>query len=45
MAQRRCVARENAYVASEMIREFVGGGVPLRDAPKGFSFESDPSQA
>lgn len=44
VAQRRCVARENAYVASEMIREFVGGGVPFRDAPKGFSFESDPSR-
>ena len=43
-AQRRRVARENAYVASEMIREFVGGGVPFRDAPKGFSFESDPSR-
>ena len=35
VAQRRRVARENAYVASEMIREFVGGGVPFRDAPKG----------
>ena len=44
VAQRRRVARENAYVASEMIREFVGGGVPFRDAPKGFSFESDPSR-
>ena len=44
VAQRRCVARENAYVASEMIREFVGGGVPFRDAPEGFSFESDPSR-
>ena len=43
-AQRRRAARENAYVASEMIREFVGGGVPFRDAPKGFSFESDPSR-
>ena len=43
-AQRRRVARENAYVASEMIREFVGRGVPFRDAPKGFSFESDPSR-
>ncbi|WP_394962936.1 hypothetical protein [Scardovia wiggsiae] len=31
-------------MASEMIREFVGGGVPFRDAPKGFSFESDPSR-
>ncbi|MFY4635508.1 hypothetical protein ACOVJL_01395 [Scardovia wiggsiae] len=44
VAERRRVARENAYVASEMIREFVGGGVPFRDAPKGFSFESDPSR-
>ena len=44
VADRRRVARENAYVASEMIREFVGGGVPFRDAPKGFSFESDPSR-
>ena len=43
-AERRRVARENAYVASEMIREFVGRGVPFRDAPKGFSFESDPSR-
>ncbi|MFC2346482.1 MAG: hypothetical protein ACFNLK_02020 [Scardovia wiggsiae] len=44
VAERCRVARENAYVASEMIREFVGGGVPFRDAPKGFSFESDPSR-
>ena len=44
VAERRRIARENAYVASEMIREFVGGGVPFRDAPKGFSFESDPSR-
>ena len=44
VAQRRCVARENAVLVSEMIEEFPSRNTPFIKVPEGFGVESDPSR-